>query len=148
MDDFSVSGDSLTSCLNNLEKVIERCIEYDLVLNWQKSHFTVTKGVVLEHKISARCIEVDQAKIEVIEKLPPPRDVVYVLEKFRSYLVGSKIIVHTNYSTIKYLLAKADSKPRLIRWVLLLQEFDLEIQDKKGCDNLADDDQSTFQIQI
>ena len=53
--------------------------------------------------------------------------VVYALEKFQAYLTGSKIIVHTDHSTIKYLLTKADSKPTLIRWVLLLQGFDLEI---------------------
>jgi len=63
--------------------------------------------------------------------------VVYALERLRSYLVGSKIIVYTDHSSIKYLLAKADSKPRLIRWVFLLQEFDLKIWDKKGCDNLV-----------
>jgi len=63
--------------------------------------------------------------------------VVYALEKFRSYLVGSKIIVHTDHSSIKYLLAKEDFKPRLIRWVLLLREFDLEIRDKNGCDILV-----------
>ena len=65
--------------------------------------------------------------------------VVYALEKFWSYLVGSKIIVHIDHLAIKYLLAKADSMPRLVRWSLLLQEFDLEIQDKKGCDNLVAD---------
>ena len=49
----------------------------------------------------------------------------YALEKFRSYLVGSKVIVYTDHAAIKYLLNKADSKPRLIRWILLFQEFDL-----------------------
>ena len=75
MDDFSIFGDSFMSCLNNLERFLERCIEKNLLLNWQKSHFMVTKGIVLRHKILVRGIEVHQAKIEVIEKLLPPRDV-------------------------------------------------------------------------
>jgi len=65
--------------------------------------------------------------------------IVYALEKFRSYLVGSKVIVYNDHAAIKYLLTKTDSKPRLIRWILLLQEFDLVIQDKKGSKNLVAD---------
>ncbi|GJR79188.1 reverse transcriptase domain-containing protein [Tanacetum coccineum] len=58
--------------------------------------------------------------------------VVYAFEKFRSYLVLSKIIVYTDHSALKYLLAKQDAKPRLLQWILLLQEFDVIIRDKKG----------------
>ena len=58
--------------------------------------------------------------------------VVFALEKFRSYLLRSKIIVYSDHATLKYLLSKKDAKSRLIRWILLLQEFDLEICDKKG----------------
>src|ERR1044072_162227 len=61
--------------------------------------------------------------------------VVFACEKFRPYILGSKITVHTDHSALKHLFAKQDSKPRLIRWVLLLQEFDLEIIDRKGKDN-------------
>ncbi|GKB09331.1 reverse transcriptase domain-containing protein [Tanacetum coccineum] len=65
--------------------------------------------------------------------------VVYAFEKFRPYLVLSKTIVYTNHSARKYLLSKQDAKPRLLRWILLLQEFDVIIRDKKGAENLAAD---------
>ncbi|GJX37496.1 reverse transcriptase domain-containing protein [Tanacetum coccineum] len=64
---------------------------------------------------------------------------VYAFEKFQPYLVLSKTIVYTNHSTLKYLLAKQDAKPRLLRWILLLQEFDVIIRDKKGVANLVAD---------
>ncbi|GKD24325.1 reverse transcriptase domain-containing protein [Tanacetum coccineum] len=65
--------------------------------------------------------------------------VVYAFEKFRPYLVLSKTIVYTDHSALKYLLAKQDAKSRLLRWILLLQEFDVIIRDKKGVKNLAVD---------
>ncbi|KAM1849316.1 hypothetical protein ACFX13_013607 [Malus domestica] len=258
MDDFSVFGDSFDQCLQNLSLVLERCIKTNLVLNWEKCHFMVRQGIVLGHLISNRGIEVDKAKIDAIEKLPPPITVksvrsflghagfyrrfikdfskisrplcnllakdapfvfdeacleafkklktllttapiiaapnwslpfelmcdasdftvgavlgqrtdklpqviyyasrtlndaqlnyatiekellaiVFALEKFRSYLVGAKVIVYTDHGALKYLLSKKDAKPRLIRWILLLQEFDLEIRDKKGRENVVAD---------
>ncbi|GJV62798.1 reverse transcriptase domain-containing protein [Tanacetum coccineum] len=65
--------------------------------------------------------------------------VVYAFEKFRPYLVLSKSIVYTDHSTLKYLMNKQDAKSRLLRWVLLLQEFDITIRDKKGSENLVTD---------
>ncbi|GKA18266.1 reverse transcriptase domain-containing protein [Tanacetum coccineum] len=65
--------------------------------------------------------------------------VVYAFKKFRPYLVLSKTIVYTDHSALKYMLAKQDAKPRLLRWILLLQEFDVIIHDKKGAENLASD---------
>ena len=75
MDDFSVFGSSFDNCLENLRSVLIRCEETNLVLNWDKCHFMVQEGIVLGHRISARGIEVDRAKIETIEKLPPPSSV-------------------------------------------------------------------------
>jgi hypothetical protein len=65
--------------------------------------------------------------------------VVFAFEKFRSYIVNSKVLVYTDHTAIKYLLAKKDAKPRLILWILLLQEFDVEIRDKKGVENVVVD---------
>nr|GFB52091.1 reverse transcriptase domain-containing protein [Tanacetum cinerariifolium] len=65
--------------------------------------------------------------------------VVYAFEKIRPYLVLSKSIVYTDHSALKYLLSKQDAKSRLLQWVLLLQEFDITIHDKKGSENLTAD---------
>ena len=75
IDDFSVIGSTFDDCLHNLTLVPKRCIETNLVLNWEKCHFMVREGIVLGHRISGRGIEVDRAKIEIIEKMPPPTSV-------------------------------------------------------------------------
>nr|GEU67655.1 hypothetical protein [Tanacetum cinerariifolium] len=170
MDEFLVCGDSFSSCVSHLDTMLQRCEDTNLVLNWEKCHFTVKEGIVLDHKISKNRLEVDRAKVDVIAKtlkkkltealilvIPDwnlPFELMcdasdfaigavlghlYAFEKFRPYLVLSKSIVYTDHSTLKYLLSKQDAKPRLLRWVLLLQEFDIIIRDKKGTENLAAD---------
>ncbi|XP_057808487.1 uncharacterized protein LOC131022964 [Salvia miltiorrhiza] len=255
---FKVFGSSFHDCLNKLERVLERCIESNLTLSWEKSHFMVTSGIVLGHVVSSEGIAVDKAKVDVIEKLPPPVNVksvrsflghagfyrrfikdfskisqplcrllaqdvpfefdkkyllafntlkeklisahvviapdwslpfeimcdasnsavgavlgqrvdkmlrviyyasltlnsaqvnytttekellavVFSLDKFRSYILGSKVIVHSDHAALRYLLTKSQAKPRLIRWILLLQEFDVEIKDRKGSENVVAD---------
>ncbi|GJU09311.1 reverse transcriptase domain-containing protein [Tanacetum coccineum] len=223
MDDFSVFGNSFENCLSRVDKMLQRCEDTNLCLNWEKSHFMVKEGIVLGHKISKNRIEVDKAKVDVIAKLPHPTTVkgvrsflghaafetlkkklteapiliapdwdlpfelmcdasdfaigavlgqrhekhfrpihyasktmneaeshytttekemlavVYAFEKFRSYLILNKSIVYTDHSALKYLFAKKDSKARLLRWVLLLQEFKFKVIDTKGAENLAAD---------
>ncbi|GJW49791.1 reverse transcriptase domain-containing protein [Tanacetum coccineum] len=92
----------------------------------EKCHFMVKEGIVLGHKISKSGIEVDRAKVDVNYLLLRP-----------SKEFGT--IVYTDHSDLKYLLAKKDAKPRLLRWILLLYEFDVIIRDKKGAENLAAD---------
>ncbi|GJU69219.1 reverse transcriptase domain-containing protein [Tanacetum coccineum] len=181
VDDFSVFDSSFDHCLKNLEKMLKRYEETNLVLNWEKCHFMVKEGIILGHKVSGAGIKVDKAKIEEISKLPYPTNVkairtvlgqmidkhfkpihyasktmneaqenykttkkellavIFAFDKFRQYLVLSKTIIFTDHSALQYLFTKHDAKPRLIRWVLLLQEFDIKIHDKKGAKNLAVD---------
>ncbi|GJZ24423.1 reverse transcriptase domain-containing protein [Tanacetum coccineum] len=156
MDDFSVFGNSFSSCLSNLDKMLKRCEYTNLVLFWEKFHFMVKEGIILGHKISKNGIEVDRAKDLPFEIMCDASDyavgavlgqrqtkhfqpihyasktmadaqahytntekellaVVYAFEKFWPYLVLSKTIVYTDHSALKYLLAKQDAKPRLLR---------------------------------
>nr|GEY70756.1 reverse transcriptase domain-containing protein [Tanacetum cinerariifolium] len=82
MDDFSVFGNSFQSCLSHLEKMLKRCEDTNLCLNWEKSHFMVKEGIVIGHKISKQGIEVDKAKVDVISKLPHPT----TIKGIRSFL--------------------------------------------------------------
>ena len=75
MDDFSVHGSSFDDCLSNLDRVLQRCKDTNLVLNWEKCHFMVNEGIILGHKISERGIEVDKTKVDAIEKMPYPTDI-------------------------------------------------------------------------
>ncbi|RDX69867.1 Retrovirus-related Pol polyprotein, partial [Mucuna pruriens] len=234
MDDFTIYADSFDTCLENLSKVLTRCIDTNLVLNFEKCHFMVTEGIVLGYLVSNRGIEVDKEKVDIITSLPNPTSVqevrsflghvgfhrrfiknfskialplskllqkdvefkfdqpyieafqelknrltfapilqapkwelpfelmgailgqragvdkpmhlnytttkkeilaiVFALDKFRSYLLGSKI-VFSDHPALRFLLKKPDVMSRLIRWMLLLQEFNIEIRDKKGVEN-------------
>jgi hypothetical protein len=73
--------------------------------------------------------------------------VIFAIKKFRSYLVGTKVIVYTDHAALKYLLMKKDAKPCLIQLILLLQDFDLEIRDKKGVENFVADHLSHLQFE-
>ncbi|GKE06049.1 reverse transcriptase domain-containing protein [Tanacetum coccineum] len=75
MDDFSFFGNSFGNCLSRADKMLKRCEDTNLCLNWEKSHFMVKEGIVLGHKISKNGIEVDKAKVDVIAKLPHPTTV-------------------------------------------------------------------------
>ncbi|GKA36459.1 putative nucleotidyltransferase, ribonuclease H [Tanacetum coccineum] len=75
MDDFSIFGQSFESCLGQLESVLKRCIETNLVLSWEKSHFMVREGIVLGHVVSEKGFEVDRAKVQIISTLPPPTNI-------------------------------------------------------------------------
>ncbi|GJV22263.1 reverse transcriptase domain-containing protein [Tanacetum coccineum] len=124
MDDFSVFGNSFDCCLANLVRMLARCEETNIVLNWEKCHFMVKEGIVLGHKIYGAGIEVDRSKIDVIAKLLYPTNMKGV----------RRFLGHAGFYQ-----SKQDAKPRLIRWVLLLQGFDIEIKDKKGAENLVAD---------
>ncbi|RDX65082.1 Retrovirus-related Pol polyprotein, partial [Mucuna pruriens] len=82
MDDFTVYADSFEACLSNLTRVLRRCMDTNLVLNFEKCHFMVTEGIVLGHLVSNRGIEVDKAKIDIITSLPNPASV----REVRSFL--------------------------------------------------------------
>ena len=74
--------------------------------------------------------------------------IVFAFDKFRPYLISNKVVVHTDHYAIKYLMTKKDAKPRLIRWVLLLQEFVVEIKDNKGMESLVADHLSRLEGQV
>ncbi|GJR63515.1 hypothetical protein Tco_1505677 [Tanacetum coccineum] len=82
MDDFSIFGQSFKTCLGQLESVLKRCTETNLVLSWEKSHFIVHEGIVLGHVVFEKGFEVDRAKVQIISTLPPPTNIKVV----RSFL--------------------------------------------------------------
>ncbi|CAA7040853.1 unnamed protein product [Microthlaspi erraticum] len=94
---------------------------------------------------ASRTLDEAQCKYATTEK--ELLAIVFAFEKFRSYLVGSKVIVHSDHAALRYLLSKKDAKPRLLRWILLLQEFDLEIKDRRGADNGVADHLSRMRVE-
>ncbi|XP_060202542.1 uncharacterized protein LOC132630966 [Lycium barbarum] len=164
MDDFSVFRDSFDNCLSHLNAVLARYEETNLVLNWENAISWFEKALFLDIRYQARdfsksanpiykLLEKDvkfifnEACLKAFDELKVSPDelytvtekellaVVYAFDKFRSYLVRTKMIVYTDHIVVHYLFTKKDAKPRLIQWVLLLQEFDIEILDRKGTEN-------------
>nr|GEY11561.1 retrovirus-related Pol polyprotein from transposon 17.6 [Tanacetum cinerariifolium] len=185
MDDFLVFGNSFENFLSRLDKMLQRCEDTKLCLNWEKSHFMVKEGIVLSRKISKNRTEVDKAKIDVIAKLPHPttvKDCIKAFQTLKKKLTAAPILIalnwdlpfelmcdasnfaigavlgqrlekhfrpihyasktltdaESNYTTTEMEML-ADAKVRLLRWVLLLQEFDFDVINTKGAENLAAD---------
>ncbi|GJU28236.1 reverse transcriptase domain-containing protein [Tanacetum coccineum] len=178
MDNFSIFGNSFDNCLKNLDKMLQHCKDAHLVLNWEKCHFMVKEGIVLGHKVSGAGIEVDKAKIDLLEKDAPfefNEECHNAFELLKEKLICAHVIVSPNWNLPFELMCDTsdfavgavlvqkdgknfhpiyfasktlnaaqqnytqDAKPRLIRWILLLLEFDIEIKDKKATENIAAD---------
>jgi len=104
MDDFTVYGNSFDQCLDHLTTVLKRCINTNLVLNYEKCHFMVQQGIVLGHVVSARGIVVDKAKVDLITSLPYPT----IVKDIRSFLghVGFYSRFIKNFSKIAQPLSR------------------------------------------
>nr|GEX18916.1 reverse transcriptase domain-containing protein [Tanacetum cinerariifolium] len=142
MDDFSIFGNSFSTCLTNLERMLKRCEDTKLALKWEKSHFMVKEGQRVEkhfRPIHYASKTMTQAETNYMTTEKEILTIVYAFEKFCSYLIMNKSIVYTDHSALKYLFAKKDAKARLLHWILLLQEFDFKVIDTKGAENYATD---------
>ncbi|GJT55061.1 reverse transcriptase domain-containing protein [Tanacetum coccineum] len=168
MDDFSVFGNSFDCCLANLDRMLARCEETNLAFNILKEKLTTVPiiispdwnmpfelmcdasdfavGAVFGQRIDGKFKSIYYASktLNNAQEHYTPTEkellaVVFSFDKFRPYLVLSKTIVYTNHSDLKYLFSQQDTKPRIIRWVQLLQGFDIEIKDKRWAENLAAD---------
>jgi len=114
MDDFSVFGDSFDDYLTNLEMVLNKCEEKNLVLNWKKCHFMVTNDIVLGYTISSTGIQVDKSKIELIPNLPTPK---YVKD-VRSFLGHASFYRRfiKDFSVISKPLCNLLTKDNVFEW--------------------------------
>nr|GEX86318.1 reverse transcriptase domain-containing protein [Tanacetum cinerariifolium] len=131
MDDFSVFGNSFSTCLTNLENMLKSDYAVGAVLGQRiEKHF---RPIHYASKM------MNQAKANYTTTEKEMLAVVYAFEKFRSYFIMNKSIVYTDHSALKYLFAKKDAKARLLRWILLLQEFDFKVIDTRGAENYAAD---------
>nr|GEU86170.1 reverse transcriptase domain-containing protein [Tanacetum cinerariifolium] len=154
MDDFSVFGNSFETCLSHLEKMLKRCEDTNLCLNWEKSHFMVKEGIVLGHKISKNEIDVDKAKVDIarpmtclLKKDTPfffSKECVEAFQTLKRKLTEAPILISPDWDLPFEIMCDAsdfsiDSKARLLQWVLLLQEFKFKVIDIKGVENLAAD---------
>ncbi|GJR90461.1 reverse transcriptase domain-containing protein [Tanacetum coccineum] len=131
MDDFSVFSDSFDSCLSNLERMLKRCEDTNLVLNWEKCHLICIEDWNLPFELM--CDASDYTISAVLGQRK--------MKHFQPIHYASKTMTEAqiHYTTTEKKMLAVDAKPRLLRWVLLLQEFDITILDKKGSENLAAD---------
>ena len=114
MDDITIYGGTFEECLVNLEVVLKRCIEKDLVLNWEKCHFMVRQGIVLGHIISEKGIEVDKANVEIIAKLPSPT-IVKGVRKFLGHVGFYRRFIQ-DFSKLSRLLCELLAKDAKVIW--------------------------------
>ncbi|XP_070667591.1 uncharacterized protein [Malus domestica] len=154
MDDFSVFGESFDNCLDNLTLILKRCVKTNLVLNWENCHFMVKQGFY--RRFIKDFSKMSNPLCRLLQKDVPfqfDEECELAFKQLKEKLTSTPIIAPPDWSlpfelmcdasdyslALKYLLTKKEAKSRLIRWMLLLQEFDIEIRDKKGSKNVVAD---------